>query len=167
VTAPAIDLHPGLPALSHLIHPERDLWKPRELRDLTATLASEHATALMGILEFTEPKRWWTRLALTDGVELWLLSWLPGQHTAPHDHGGASGSFSVLLGAVAESYRYPAGPVREQQHVTGASLGFGAGRAHQVRNESQARAATVHAYSPPLVPTREYVSLHDIPSEIP
>jgi hypothetical protein len=25
----------------------------------------------------------------------------------------------------------------------------------------------VHAYSPPLVPTRQYTSLHDVPAEIP
>ena len=159
MTAPVIDLHPALPALPDLVHPERGRWKPRELRALTSTVAADLAQPLLDIVRFTAPKRWWTRLALTDGVELWLLSWLPGQQTAPHDHGGASGSFTVLLGEVAESYRYPTGPVREQRHVTGASIGFGAGRAHQVRNESRARAATVHAYSPPLVPTREYVSL--------
>lgn len=159
MTAPTIDLHPGLPSLPGLIHPERELWKPRELRELTSALAADHQGPLLDILRFTEPERWWTRLALTDGVELWLLSWLPGQHTAPHDHGGASGSFTVLLGEVAESYRYSAGPVRDQRHVVGAAIGFGPGRAHQVRNDSRERAATVHAYSPPLVPTREYVSL--------
>jgi predicted metal-dependent enzyme (double-stranded beta helix superfamily) len=167
VTAPAIDLHPDLPALPGLVHPQRTSWKPRELRDLTSTVTAELTAPLLAMLRFTEPQRWWTRLALTDGVELWLLSWLPGQHTAPHDHGGASGSFTVLLGEVAETYRYPTGPVREQRHVTGAALGFGGGRAHQVRNATGARAATVHAYSPPLVPTREYVSLHDIPAQVP
>jgi hypothetical protein len=38
----------------------------------------------------------WARLALTGGVELWLLLWLPGQQTTPPDHGVASGSFAVL-----------------------------------------------------------------------
>ena len=138
MTAPALDLDPAL------VKPHRTLWKPRELRDLTATVAADLARPLLELVRFTQPARWWTRLALTDGVELWLLSWLPGQHTAPHDHGGASGAFAVLLGEVAETYRYPAGPIREQRHVTGAAIGFGPGRAHQVRNLGPARAATAH-----------------------
>lgn len=158
MTAPAIDLDPSL------IQPQRTLWKPRELRDLTSTVAAELAPSLLGVLQFTRPERWWTRLALTDGVELWLLSWLPGQHTAPHDHAGASGAFTVLMGEVAENYRYPTGPIRAQQHVAGASIGFSGARAHQVRNDGPGRAATVHAYSPPLLPTREYASLHDVPA---
>jgi hypothetical protein len=36
-----------------------------------------------------------------------------------------------------------------------------------VRNTGAVGAASVHAYSPPLVPTREYTSLADIPTEIP
>jgi hypothetical protein len=36
-----------------------------------------------------------------------------------------------------------------------------------VWNTSPEKAATVHAYSPPLVPTREYASLWDIPASIP
>ncbi|MGH3858061.1 cysteine dioxygenase, partial [Actinokineospora sp.] len=111
--------------------------------------------------------RWWTRVAVTDEIELWLLSWLPGQGTAPHDHGGATGAFSVLLGELAETFRYPAGPIRNARHRTGASVAFGAGRAHQVENVTARMAASVHAYSPPLVPTREYASLREVPDSIP
>jgi mannose-6-phosphate isomerase-like protein (cupin superfamily) len=166
---PTVDLHPALDLslLRDVVRPNLARWTPRELRDLTSFVAAELTTPLLDVIEFTEPRRWWTRLALTEGVELWLLSWLPGQRTSPHDHGGAAGSFTVLLGEMAETYRYPAGPIRVQQHVAGSSIGFGAGRAHQVENTRQARAATVHAYSPPLVPTREYASLRDIPTEIP
>lgn len=165
--APALDLHPDLPLDPESVRPHQTRWHPRELRDLTSAVAADLAVPLLGVLRFTEPERWWTRLALTEGVELWLLSWLPGQHTAAHDHGGASGSFTVLLGEVAETYRYRTGPVRERQHVTGAAIGFGPGRAHQVRNAGPRRAATVHAYSPPLVPTREYATLADVPPRIP
>ena len=41
-------------------------------------------------------------------------------------------------------------------------LGFTGGRAHQVRNLGDKPAASVHAYSPPLLPTREYASLEDV-----
>ncbi|WP_053721849.1 cysteine dioxygenase [Saccharothrix sp. NRRL B-16348] len=163
------DLHPELDVrfLRDIIHPERDLWTPRELRELTSTVAAELTTPLLGILRFDTDRRWWARLGLTEGVELWLLSWLPGQGTEPHDHGGASGSFTVLTGELAEDYRYPGGPIRSAPRPVGSALGFGAGRAHRVVNQGTIGAASVHAYSPPLVPTREYPSLADIPPEIP
>ncbi|GLY54727.1 cysteine dioxygenase family protein [Lentzea sp. NBRC 102530] len=163
------DLHPALDSrlLRDVIHPSRDLWTPRELRDLTSFVASELTTGLLQILDYSTERRWWARLGLTEGVELWLLSWLPGQSTEPHDHGGSAGSFTVLKGAVREDYRYPAGPIRSAVRATGDALGFGSGRAHQVLNTFDVPAATVHAYSPPLVPTREYASLLDIPDSIP
>ncbi|MBW4716537.1 cysteine dioxygenase [Saccharothrix obliqua] len=166
---PHADLHPALdvPLLRDLIQPTRELWTPRELRDLTSFVASELTTRLLSILEFDPERRWWARLGLTEGVELWLLSWLPGQGTEPHDHGGAAGSFTVLTGELAEDYRYPGGPVRSAARGVGSAIGFGAGRAHQVINKGVVGASSVHAYSPPLVPTREYPSLLDIPAEIP
>lgn len=168
-TIPGADLHPALDVqlLRDLIHPDRDLWTPRELRELTSTVASELTTPLMTVLRYEPEQRWWTRLGLTEGVELWLLSWLPGQGTEPHDHGGAAGSFTVLTGELTEDYRYPSGPIRSAIRHTGEAVGFGSGRGHQVRNAGAKPAATVHAYSPPLVPTREYPSLADIPAEIP
>jgi predicted metal-dependent enzyme (double-stranded beta helix superfamily) len=143
------------------------VWTPSELRELVATIAARHGEDLLAEVRFASPHRWWSRLALTEEVEVWLLSWLPGQHTEPHDHGGASGAFSVVLGSLSETYRYPGGDVRQRTHDLGAAIGFGAGRAHQVWNTGVAKAATVHAYSPPLVPTREYESLWDIPAVIP
>ena len=165
----AVDLHARLrfPYLEELLAPRSPVWTPTELRGLTNAVAASTGSPLLDVLRFASPQRWWARLALTEEVELWLLSWLPGQGTAPHDHGGAAGAFTVLLGELAETYRYPSGPIGNQLHTTGSSLGFGAGRAHQVRNLGPRRAASVHAYSPPLVPTREYNSLRDIPSDIP
>ena len=156
-----------LAQLAPLLEPRAPVWTPAELRGLTTATATSARGPLLNLLRFTSPGRWWTRLALTDEVELWLLSWLPGQGTAPHDHGGASGAFTVLAGSLAETFRYPSGPIRNQLHIPGSAIGFGSGRAHQIQNLGPARAASVHAYSPPQVPTREYASLRDIPAEIP
>lgn len=162
---PALDFS----LIGDLLPADRLQWTPRELRDLTWTVASELSGPLRELARYVPDQRWWARLALTDGVELWLLTWLPGQHTRPHDHGGAAGSFTVLSGELTERYRYPAGPIRDLQHTPGNAIGFGAGRAHQLGNAGTATepAASVHAYSPPLTPTREYASLLDVPSEIP
>ncbi|MDQ3787453.1 MAG: cysteine dioxygenase family protein [Actinomycetota bacterium] len=159
-------LSPAL-SISSLVRSRGPVWTPTELRDLVATIGTVHRDELLSQVRFASPQRWWARLELTEEVEVWLLSWLPGQHTAPHDHGGASGAFSVVLGSLSETYRYPGGDVRASTHHTGDAIGFGAGRAHQVWNTGQEKAATVHAYSPPLVPTREYNSLWDIPAVIP
>jgi len=156
-----------LPGLAGLVRPQGPQWTPEQLRDLVTRVADGHSGTLLDLVRFASPTRWWARLALTEEVELWLLSWLPGQRTEPHDHGGASGAFTVVLGELSETYRYPRGPVGHRVHAAGSAIGFGAGRAHQVWNTGLAKSATVHAYSPPLVPTREYASLHDIPDEVP
>ncbi|MEU6130166.1 cysteine dioxygenase family protein [Saccharopolyspora sp. NPDC047091] len=165
----AFELHPALdlPLLRDWIRPDHDLWTPKELRDLTTLAITELTGSLLDLVEVHDEERWWARLGLTAGVELWLLSWAPGQGTHPHDHGGASGSFAVLFGEVREDYRYPSGPIRTAQHGTGASIGFGAGRAHQVRNTGAVNAASVHAYSPPLLPVRHYSDLTDVPPVAP
>ncbi|MDI2028645.1 cysteine dioxygenase family protein [Saccharopolyspora sp. TS4A08] len=160
------ELHPSLnqPLLRDLIRPDHLHWSARELRDLTGLVAGELTSDLMNIVRVDEQERWWAKLALTAGVELWLLSWAPGQGTPAHDHGGASGSFSVLFGALREDYRYPSGPVRTQHHDLGTGIGFGPGRAHQVTNVSSVNSASVHAYSPPLLPVNYYADLAEIPA---
>ncbi|TDD03856.1 cysteine dioxygenase [Saccharopolyspora terrae] len=160
------EVHPAfdLPLLRDLIRPDHLNWTPRELRDLTGLVTSELTTQLMNIVRIDEQQRWWAKLGLTAGVELWLLSWAPGQGTPAHDHGGASGSFSVLFGGLREDYRYAGGPVRTKHHDLGDGIGFGAGRAHQVTNVSSVNSASVHAYSPPLLPVRYYADLAEIPA---
>ncbi|SFP31052.1 Cysteine dioxygenase type I [Amycolatopsis arida] len=169
ITPAPLEIHPRLASAlpERLLHPGRLLWTPKELAELTGTAAAELATPLRRLLRFDAERRWWARLALTDGVEVWLLSWLPGQRTAPHDHGGAAGAFTVLQGELTEEYRYPGGPIRQRVHAAGRPIGFGPGRAHRVGNTFAAPAASVHAYSPPLVRTREYSSLADVPAEPP
>ncbi|RRO13214.1 cysteine dioxygenase [Saccharopolyspora rhizosphaerae] len=160
------EVHPALdvPLLRDLIRPDHLTWTPQELRDLTGLVAGELTSELVDIVRIDEQQRWWAKLGLTAGVELWLLSWAPGQGTPAHDHGGASGSFSVLFGELREDYRYSAGPVRTQHHDLGARVGFGPGRAHQVTNVSSVNSASVHAYSPPLLPVRYYSDLAAIPA---
>lgn len=149
--------------LTDLVRPDTALWNARELRDLTTYVSSELTAPLLDIAEVREQQRWWARLALTAGVELWLLTWAPGQGTEPHDHGGASGSFTVLFGQLRENYRYPPGPIRTADHDVGSTIGFGTERAHEVLNVSSVNSASVHAYSPPLLPVRDYAHLDDVP----
>lgn len=162
-------LHPRLAGsrLGAILATGRPVWTGGELRAVTGDMVATMAAPLWDLVRYVPAKRWWTRLALTAEVEVWLLSWLPGQGTAPHDHGGAAGSFAVLSGDLSETYRYPGRPVRRATRKPGTAIGFGPGHAHILRNSSDTPAVSVHAYSPPQVPTREYESLDHIPDEIP
>ena len=41
--------------------------------------------------------RWYERIHLDDSHEVWVISWLPGQSTGFHDHGGSAGAFTVTF----------------------------------------------------------------------
>ena len=42
------------------------------------------------------------------GAQIWLLSWLPGQGTDLHDHGGSAGAFAVARGSSPSGWSPPA-----------------------------------------------------------
>ena len=44
---------------------------------------------------FNPQERWYHRLAAEPDYEVWLLTWLPGQSTDLHAHGGSAGAFHV------------------------------------------------------------------------
>ena len=46
--------------------------------------------------------RWYERIHLDDSHEVWVISWLPGQATGFHDHGGSAGAFAVAWGTLME-----------------------------------------------------------------
>jgi predicted metal-dependent enzyme (double-stranded beta helix superfamily) len=107
--------------------------------------------------------RWYEQIHMGDTYELWLISWLPGQSTGFHDHGGANGAFGVVWGQLDE-YRPTtrAGGTRTATSVArpitaGKVRSFGPHHVHDVRNpESGSVAVSVHAYSPPLSAMTRY-----------
>jgi predicted metal-dependent enzyme (double-stranded beta helix superfamily) len=109
------------------------------------------------IVRFADGARWFRRLALAEDYEIWLLSWLPGQHTGFHDHGEACGAFAVAEGELRESLAAPGrSGVRQRMAAAGSVTSFGAGHLHDVGNVATAPAISVHAYSPPLTAMRRY-----------
>jgi predicted metal-dependent enzyme (double-stranded beta helix superfamily) len=103
--------------------------------------------------------RWYEQITLDDSHEVWLISWLPGQETGFHDHGGASGAFTVALGTLLESRPGLAGTSQVLAKPVGAGgvRSFGPRYIHNVRNASAASVAvSVHAYSPPLSAMTRY-----------
>jgi predicted metal-dependent enzyme (double-stranded beta helix superfamily) len=108
--------------------------------------------------------RWYEQIRVNDSCELWLISWLPGQSTGFHDHGGANGAFGVVWGELDEHMvaRGPVGPVGSVGSAiravpAGQVRSFGAHHVHDVRNSAAGSVAvSVHAYSPPLSAMTRY-----------
>ena len=97
-------------------------------------------------------ERWFECIEQGPDHDVWLISWLPGQGTGFHDHGGSSGAFAVVLGTL-EEHRAGADPLTVR---SGEVRAFGSQYAHDVRNASAAPAISIHAYSPPLTRMNKY-----------
>lgn len=108
------------------------------------------------LLRYDPDQRYAALIADTGEFEVWLLSWLPGQSTELHDHGGAEGAFTVVNGAVHE--RVLRGTSETARSVrAGQSRVFGRNYVHQVRNDDVDPAVTIHVYRPSRLPMREFL----------
>jgi uncharacterized NAD(P)/FAD-binding protein YdhS/predicted metal-dependent enzyme (double-stranded beta helix superfamily) len=104
------------------------------------------------------------RVVLRDHYELLVLTWLPGQASAPHDHTGSVCAVRVVQGEAVEGcYRIAADGYADLEYETAVrpgpvSAGQDAG-VHSVRNPAGAGAplVTVHVYAPPLKDVRRFV----------
>jgi predicted metal-dependent enzyme (double-stranded beta helix superfamily) len=136
--------------------PERRTLSPAGLGSLVRATAGARA-AWLPTVRFSTDGRWFHRLELTNDYEIWLLTWLPGQHTGFHDHGDAAGAFAVASGELRETLALAG---RRQVRHRGAGEGsvttFGGQHLHDVGNVGDAPAVSVHAYSPPLSAMRRY-----------
>ncbi len=124
-----------------------DAWLPRvafrEDGRWTGLLPADEAAALL------DP----SPAADVAGAQVWLLTWLPGQGTPLHDHGGSAGAFAVVRGALTEeTVGGTAGAVREvpAELSAGRVRPFGPHHVHRVTNRGTVAAVSVHAYTPAL-----------------
>jgi hypothetical protein len=162
-------VHPSLAVVTPLttaLAPRRPLWTAAELARLTDLLVRTAPGTLRRLAGHDLDHRWYGRLALTEQVEVWLIGWAPGQGTRPHDHGGASGAFTVLAGQLSETYRDGAAPLRRAVLGPPQGSAFGPDRLHLVTNAGSVNATSVHAYSPPLLPMGERDTLDEIGTEL-
>lgn len=124
-------------------------WSGTRLAGLVAETLAEPARWVKQV-KFDDTERFCLLLDRDDEHDLWLLTWLPGQETGWHDHGGSTGAFTVARGALRE--RRPLA----RRGLQDVRLGPGASRLvpnpvlHNVGNHDAAPAVSLHAYSPPL-----------------
>ncbi|TYC22338.1 cysteine dioxygenase family protein [Micromonospora sp. MP36] len=98
---------------------------------------------------FDPAQRWYARLAADAAYEVWALSWLPGQGTDLHDHGGSAGAFLVLAGTLTEE-TVSGGRLRPHRLAAGTGRRFGVRHVHVVTNRGDRPAVSVHVYRPAL-----------------
>ncbi len=72
-------------------------------------LDGRHDTLLPA--EWDTTHRWSTRLYADDDLDLWLISWTPGEATELHDHAGSLGALTVLSGGSLREYHWTGGTI--------------------------------------------------------
>lgn len=110
---------------------------------LIAREYAEHRERWARLLRYDPDERFVALVHRTDEQEIWLMSWLPGQHTDLHDHGAATGAFTIVSGTLTE-HVLRGGATHEL--VPGQSRVFGPGYVHQVRNDGIDPAVSLHVY---------------------
>jgi predicted metal-dependent enzyme (double-stranded beta helix superfamily) len=99
---------------------------------------------------FDPRQRWYARLAEHADHEAWLLTWLPGQATDLHDHGGSAGAFVVVSGTLTEQTVVKENVLTDAILPAGAHRRFGAHHIHRIVNAGGTPAVSVHVYGPAL-----------------
>lgn len=85
-----------------------------------------------------------------DQVEVWVLSWMPGQDTGYHDHGGSAAAIYVTEGEIFEDRLSLFGPPVGHMLTTDMISVVPAPHIHRVRHAGTVPSVSIHAYSPPL-----------------
>lgn len=125
-----------LEAVAGVIATRRDLWEQLVIRD--------------------ESRRRY-RLMYDDAhVDIWVLSWMPGQGTGFHDHDTSGVGLAVAQGMMVERQMLiPTGATRLEL-TPGLTRKGGAGYIHSAAWGAGDPAVSIHAYSPPLVRVGQY-----------
>jgi predicted metal-dependent enzyme (double-stranded beta helix superfamily) len=114
------------------------------------------------LIKFDPVSRHYARLAAEREFEAWLLTWVPGQGTDWHDHGGSAGAFLTVRGTLTEQQAVvcPDAPPRivpgSRDLPVGALRPFGTKHLHKVTNNALEPAVSLHVYAPALVEMNAY-----------
>lgn len=97
-------------------------------------------------------QRTYFRIGRQPGYELWLIRWPAGSLAPLHDHGGATGAAAIVDGELGERvYVGSAEPSwREERWTAGRVSIFGPDHLHEVRNDTDQPACSLHLYAPGL-----------------
>ena len=140
-------------------HPDTDPTIPLPPRLLSA-LAFTHAAIARfdDILEPRPGERTAERIFRSETHDIWLIRWGAGARTELHDHGESAGAICVVAGELVENRPNPARVAQPLRRVLRAldDRPMAPSHIHEVVNESDTVAASVHVYSPPLATMQHF-----------
>lgn len=135
--------------LPHLLPPvPQHPHSVAEFAGLARSIAADRAQWAPQV-RYDATTRWYARLRTGPGYEVWLLSWLPGQSSGLHDHGGSSAVLTVAQGALRERALGRNGETTRAL-AEGDQRAFAPGYVHEVVNDSLEPAVSLHVYFPGL-----------------
>jgi predicted metal-dependent enzyme (double-stranded beta helix superfamily) len=103
-----------------------------------------------------EDRRRYELLYEDDRVDVWVLSWMPGQRTGFHDHDRSSVGLVCAQGALEEGSLAIGDEEVTVTMTPGVSRRGPGGYIHAVAHRAGEPAVSIHAYSPPLVCVGQY-----------
>jgi hypothetical protein len=127
---------------------DRDLDRGA-LRRLVSAIAAE-PRAWRSLARPDADHRRFEQLWRDEHVDIWVISWMSGHDTGFHDHDVSNGAVAVVEGQVLEERLVVGGRPNVRRHRAGDVFDFDASHVHRMRQDSNAPAVSIHAYSPPL-----------------
>ncbi len=119
--------------------PRKQTRPHRNLTEIATPLA-DLTELWQPLVEYDPVSRYYARLAKEPDFEAWLLTWLPGQGTNWHDHGGSAGAFVVVRGTLTERHAsvnplaHPRIEPELRELSEGTLRAFGTKHIHEVTN---------------------------------
>ena len=89
-------------------------------------------------------------------IDIWVLSWMPGQRTGFHDHDRSGVGLCCAQGALDEGMLVLDGRATPVRLEPGVSRNGSGGYIHSVAHVEGEPAVSIHAYSPPLMVVGQY-----------
>jgi predicted metal-dependent enzyme (double-stranded beta helix superfamily) len=89
-------------------------------------------------------------------VDIWVLSWMPGQRTGFHDHDRSGVGLICVQGELDEGSLAVGSEADTVRLTPGVSRSGAGGYIHAVSHRAGEPAVSIHAYSPPLVAVGQY-----------
>ncbi len=136
------------------------LGRATRLADLRAALDAVTLEEVADAARFSREGYARVLLARSEGAEILILGWLPGQRSLVHDHGVSHGFVKVLAGeGVDDSFALEGGRavlVERTGFEAGALLEERPDQVHRVANAGSNVLITLHAYAPCLRGARTY-----------